>query len=90
MKIGTEHRKGKCPKCGAKEILTVGVDQMCCDCDWDNSRLLVGLGQFDNFFEAAHQQFGSDVDFNVNYENENTTGLEGVGEEFSSGTQRIA
>lgn len=90
MKIGTEHKKEKCPKCGSKEILTLGMDQMCCDCDWDNSRWLVELGQLDNIFEAIHQQFDSDVDFTVNHENENTIDLEGVGEGFSSGTQRIA
>lgn len=90
MKIGAEHKKGKCPKCGSKEILTLGLDQMCCDCDWDNSRLLVELGQLDNIFEAIRQQFGDDVDFNDRHENENKFDLECVGEDFSSGTQRIA
>ena len=90
MKIGTEHKKEKCPKCGSKEILTLGMDQMCCDCDWDNSHWLVELGQLDNIFEAIHQQFGSDVDFHNHHENENTIDLEGVGEDFSSSTQRIA
>lgn len=52
--------------------------------------MLVELGQLDNIFEAIRQQFGSDVDFDVNHENENTIDLEGVGEDFSSSTQRIA
>ncbi|MBK9324486.1 MAG: hypothetical protein IPM97_16320 [Bdellovibrionaceae bacterium] len=90
MKIGTEHKKEKCPKCGSKEILTLGMDQMCCDCDWDNSHWLVDLGQLDNIFEAVRQQFGNDVDFDARHENENTIDLECVGEDMPSNTQRIA
>ncbi|MBN8542380.1 MAG: hypothetical protein J0L82_18460 [Deltaproteobacteria bacterium] len=63
MKIGLEHKKEKCPRCGSKEILTIGWDQMCCACDWDNSRMLVNLGQLDNLSVAAAQQFGNCVGF---------------------------
>ncbi len=65
MKIGIEHKKEKCPRCGSMKILTLGWDQMCCVCDWDNSRLLVNLGQLDNPFEAVKQQFGNGVGFEI-------------------------
>jgi len=54
MKVKTQI---KCPDCGSKEILTLGLDQMCCDCDWDNSSLLVELGQMDNLKQAYRQHF---------------------------------
>ena len=65
MKIGIEHKREKCPRCGSKQILTFGWDQLCCVCAWDNSRLLVNLGQLDNPFEAVKQQFGNDVGFEI-------------------------
>lgn len=70
MKIGIEHKKEKCPRCGSKKILTLGWDQMCCVCDWDNSRLLVNLGQLDNPFEAVKQQFGHCAGFETVSNNE--------------------
>ncbi|HEY8270664.1 MAG TPA: hypothetical protein VIG33_07220 [Pseudobdellovibrionaceae bacterium] len=57
MNITKEDKKEKCPKCGSKEILTLGLDQMCCDCDWDNTLLLVNLGQMDQPRLAAYEQF---------------------------------
>lgn len=63
MKISKKHMKEKCPKCGSKEILSLGLDQMCCDCDWDNSLMLVQLGQLDDPFEAVKQQFDTQGSF---------------------------
>lgn len=57
------HKKHHCPKCGSKEILTLGIDQMCTECDWDNSLLLVQLGQLDNPFKAARLQFEEGISF---------------------------
>jgi hypothetical protein len=65
MKVTKEHKKGKCPKCGSKEILTLGLDQMCFDCVWDNSLMLVQLGQLDNLFLAKSQQFDDRVSFEL-------------------------
>ena len=92
MKIGIEHKKKNCPSCGSKEILTLGLDQMCCACDWDNSLLLVKLGQLDSLFEAARQQFGDDATFAVPDENENkNTTDHGAVEAFANfDAQRIA
>lgn len=53
MKIEKKHKKTKCPCCASKEILTMGFDQICLDCNWTNSLMLVELGQLDNPFQAA-------------------------------------
>jgi hypothetical protein len=63
MKITTAHKKHHCPQCGSKEILTLGIDQICTDCDWDNSLLLVQLGQLDNPFKGARLQFEEGISF---------------------------
>lgn len=49
--------KSKCPGCGSKAIHTQAFDQMCLDCEWDNSLLLVNRGQLDNPFRASLRQF---------------------------------
>ena len=63
MTVTKKHKKEKCPKCGSAEILTIGLDQMCCECDWDNSFLLVQLGQMDNPFQAVRQHFDKQISF---------------------------
>lgn len=63
MKVRKDHKKSNCPKCGSDEILTLGLDQMCCDCDWDNSLLLVKLGQLDNLVLAGLQHFEGQLSF---------------------------
>lgn len=46
-----------CPKCRSKNLLTFGLDQMCADCDWDNFKTLVDLGQMDDPEYAAIEHF---------------------------------
>ena len=66
MRIEQKYKKEKCPKCGSKKILTLGFDQMCCECDWDNSFLLVQLGQLDDPVLAVKQQFSGKGGFEEN------------------------
>lgn len=56
-KIKPEHKKEICPSCGSKHIHTHGLDQLCLDCSWDNTFLLVQLGQMDNPKIAAFEHF---------------------------------
>lgn len=63
MNIKSTHQKTKCPACGSKELHTQALDQICLDCDWTNSRMLVDLGQLDKLILAAHQQFVSPLSF---------------------------
>ncbi len=63
MNIRSSHKKTKCPACGSNELHTQGLDQICLDCDWTNSRLLVDLGQLDQLTLAAHRQFVSPLSF---------------------------
>lgn len=44
--------KTKCPCCGSKEIHTLGLDQICLNCDWINALDLVATGQFEEELEA--------------------------------------
>lgn len=41
-------KKTKCPCCGSKEIITLGFDQFCLDCNWDNSFEQVQSGSFES------------------------------------------
>lgn len=52
-----------CPKCGTENIHTLGHDQMCMECDWDNFKLLVDQGQLDDIRRAAREQFGSQYEY---------------------------
>lgn len=53
----TYKTKSHCPACGSKEILTLGLDQLCCACDWENSFELVKLGYMDTpTLAASHHQ----------------------------------
>ncbi len=54
-----------CPRCHSKNILTFGLDQMCTDCDWDNLKMLVDLGQLDDPEQAAFEHF------HINYKTSN-------------------
>lgn len=56
-RIKSEHKKEICPSCGSKQIYTHGFDQLCLDCNWDNTFLLVQLGQMDNPKIAAFEHF---------------------------------
>ena len=49
----------KCPNCGGKSLLLLGVDQLCMNCDWMNSVELVDAGHMDSLFGAFKRQFGS-------------------------------
>lgn len=44
--------KTKCPCCGSKEIHTLGLDQLCLNCDWINALDLVVTGHFEEELEA--------------------------------------
>lgn len=46
--------KDQCPACGSKNLLTLGLDQLCCDCEWENSFELVRLGYMDAPFASAN------------------------------------
>lgn len=63
MNIKSTHRRVICPACGSKDIHTLGFDQICIDCDWTNSQLLVDLGQMDQLVRAARQQFVTNLSF---------------------------
>lgn len=63
MNVQSKHKKATCPSCGSQHIHTQSLDQLCLDCDWDNSRLLVDLGQMDSLVLAAHRQFVKPLDF---------------------------
>lgn len=63
MNVKSTHKKTKCPACGSKDLHTQALDQICLDCDWTNSRLLVDLGQLDQMVLAAHCQFVSPLSF---------------------------
>jgi hypothetical protein len=43
--------KIKCPCCGSKEIHTLGLNQLCLNCDWINALDLVVSGQFEEELE---------------------------------------
>lgn len=58
-------KQTQCPRCHSKNILTFGLDQMCTDCDWDNFKILVDLGQLDNPEQAAFEHF------HINYKTSN-------------------
>ncbi len=58
-------KQTQCPRCHSKNILTFGLDQMCTDCDWDNLKMLVDLGQLDDPEQAAFEHF------NINYKTSN-------------------
>lgn len=63
MKITKQHKQSKCRSCGSKNLLTISLDQLCCDCDWSNSKMLVDLGQMDRMGEASIQHFFESVSF---------------------------
>ena len=63
MNIKSSHQRSTCPACGSKDLHTQGLDQICLDCDWTNSKLLVDLGQMDRIVEAAHRQFVDPLSF---------------------------
>lgn len=63
MNVKSTHKKTRCPACGSKSIHTQGLDQICLDCDWTNSQLLVDLGQMDQLVLAAHCQFVRPLSF---------------------------
>lgn len=63
MNLKSTHKRVICPACGAKDIHTQGIDQICIDCDWTNSKLLVELGQMDQLVRAARQQFIASLSF---------------------------
>ena len=63
MNVQYKHKKTKCPCCGSKEIFTLGLDQLCLDCPWENSLLLVQLGQMDHPKLAALEQFVLPITF---------------------------
>lgn len=90
MNITKQHKKDKCPKCGSIEIVTMGLDQMCCDCDWDNSLLLVQLGQLDNPFQAVRQQFDGQVTFESLTQKQNNDQENADQEFFSESASMIA
>lgn len=50
-------KQSKCPHCQSASLLTYGLDQICTECDWDNLKLLVDLGQLDNPQLAAFEHF---------------------------------
>ncbi len=58
-------KQTQCPRCHSKNILTFGLDQMCTDCDWDNLKMLVDLGQLDDPEQAAFEHF------HINYKTSN-------------------
>lgn len=52
--------KSCCPACGSKKIITLGLDQLCCSCDWDNSFALVKWGFMDSpTLAASHHAIDS-------------------------------
>lgn len=63
MNIKSTHKRSTCPTCGSQDIHTQGLDQICLDCDWTNSRLLVDLGQMDQLVRAAIQHFVDPLSF---------------------------
>ncbi len=67
--------KTKCPCCGSKEIHTLGLDQLCLNCDWINSLDLVVSGQFAEELEALEhpQEFLEAVSIDSDLINEPQT-----------------
>ena len=63
MAITKEHKKEKCPGCGSHNLLTMGLDQLCCECDWSNSKMLVDLGQLDRMGKAFIEHYIAPVTF---------------------------
>ena len=50
----------KCPACGCKELLPVGVDVLCGACDWGSMQSHVDSGGMDNIFSAYIDHFMGD------------------------------
>ena len=46
-----------CPKCRSKRLLNEGMDQFCCDCDWDTCIEYVELGLMNNLEVAFKEHF---------------------------------
>lgn len=47
----------KCPVCGGRELLPVGVDVLCGACDWGSMQSHVDSGGMDNIFSAYIDHF---------------------------------
>ncbi len=45
----------KCRGCGSSSLVTAGLDQFCCDCDWHTGIEYVDKGYFNNL-QAAHRE----------------------------------
>lgn len=69
MKKYLEVKRSECPICNSKNLYTMGIDQMCCDCDWNNFELLVNMGQMDNLSRAFQQHFGSKPEETLDVQN---------------------
>lgn len=50
-------KQTQCPRCHSLNLMTFGLDQMCTECDWDNLKMLVDLGQLDDPEQAAFEHF---------------------------------
>ncbi len=46
-----------CPGCGSEELLMVGVDVLCCVCDWDSTESHVSAGGMDSLVWGAREFF---------------------------------
>lgn len=46
-----------CRHCGSDNLISVGVDQLCCDCDWNTALEYVQKGYMNNFSFAYLEHF---------------------------------
>lgn len=50
-------KRSCCPKCRSTNLLNEGMDQLCCDCDWDTCAEYVERGLMNNLSLAFREHF---------------------------------
>ena len=55
----------KCPGCGCKDLLVMGADFLCIDCDWSNAKILIDEGRMDSVESAFKEHFNPRVQVRI-------------------------
>ncbi len=55
----------KCPSCGHEDLLVMGADFLCLDCDWSNARMLIDQGRMDSLESAFKEHFNPRVQVRI-------------------------